>query len=400
MFHTVLYCFLLFLCYKDDGLIGKDGVEGKERRSEAEDTQLADLTVDIERLKDVTSAMESLAVGMPIALDDISHLSWGCRRSPYFQELLQRRAGGGRMHADDQTWRCFSVAYHTHNQHDQDGSGGSDDGGGGMRWLDFACSSDESLAAWYIGLQSFISVQSQSPAHGNSDAGGGGMARERHTHVTSRQLMLWVLHAKVAAKTAKAMLEPQTSASGRSHSDSGTGGGCSNTLLSDNDTRGAWLAHLTASKLSFEEGQGVEVLSVVAWLKGLFIQCNKARLQDDEDVVDLSLYILAMGYELNAPIEEQLLGWTDMHDADRQAIQRVHNGLIRELRRKVGADSGQIPMRDTADLERWFGRYLLKSETSKRRECSAIHPANHPAIHPTIQYTSYRNPTTATSVTR
>ena len=53
---------------------------------EAEDTQLADLTLDVERLKGLTSAMEELSIGMPIALDEISHLAWGCRQSPYFQQ--------------------------------------------------------------------------------------------------------------------------------------------------------------------------------------------------------------------------------------------------------------------------------------------------------------------------
>ena len=46
-----------------------------------------------------------------IELDAISHLSWGSD-SPNFQALLRHGGStGSRLHADDVTWRCFSVAY-------------------------------------------------------------------------------------------------------------------------------------------------------------------------------------------------------------------------------------------------------------------------------------------------
>ena len=71
-------------------LKAKDGRNLRPKRTKAEDTQLADLTQDIDRLEAMADTARELTTGMPINLDSISHLVWGCR-SPHFQALLQRR---------------------------------------------------------------------------------------------------------------------------------------------------------------------------------------------------------------------------------------------------------------------------------------------------------------------
>eukprot|EP01044_Picomonas_judraskeda_P013494 COSAG03_NODE_2046_length_3188_cov_34.384914_1_plen_1023_part_10 len=249
-------------------LKAKDGRNLRPKRTKAEDTQLADLTQDIDRLEAMADTARELTTGMPINLDSISHLVWGCR-SPHFQALLQRRSPSGpRLHYDDRTWRCFSVAYHSSARRSAGSSSTYVDSSlrdDTYQWLDLSCESDESMSTWYVGLQSFISAQSLRVTDDSM------LPREqsRHTHVTSRQLMLWVLHAKVAAKTAKVLLEPVNH--GQHHSlprltpatDDPAAG-------EDNSLYGTWISHIDACKLSFEEGQRVSPVSVVAWLKGIF----------------------------------------------------------------------------------------------------------------------------------
>ena len=194
-----------------------------------------------------------------IELDAISHLSWGCD-SPNFQALLRHNGGtGSRLHADDVTWRCFSVAYRA---------------AGETHWLDFCATSDESLATCYLGLQSFVG--GGQPADSEAAA---------YTRVTARQLFLRVLHAKVAARTAHALLEP---------ADSYSSGVLSYPAAeaSPSDMWQQWQSHVAAAKLSFEEGQAVAPMSVAAWLKTLFAHCNRAQKRPEaDDAVDLALFV-------------------------------------------------------------------------------------------------------------
>ena len=86
----------------------------------------------------------------------------------------------------------------------------------------------------------------------------------------------------------------------------------------------------------------------------------------------VSAQICAISFELQASIDDQLVGWSDMPAAATAAIGRVKDGLIKQLRRKVGP-AAALDMDDSADLELWFSGYVQGTDLSRRREYAHLH---------------------------
>ena len=61
-----------------------------------------------------------------------------------------------------------------------------------------------------------------------------------------------------------------------------------------------------------------------------------------------------------------------MSAAAAAAIGRVKDGLIKQLRRKVGP-AAALDMDDSADLEVWFSGYVQGTDLSRRREYAHLH---------------------------